>query len=310
MGVAFGDFNGDGLPDVFVANDSIRNFLFLNKGGGVFDEVGLLTGVALNEDGRAVASMGADFRDFDNDGHPDVIVTAMINDTFPLFRNAGKPPWFEDWTVRSGLSLLTRQLTGWSVGLFDLDNDGWKDLFVSNAHFPALSRYLGVPSALPNSVFRNMGNGKFKDVSHDAGPGLRPAGQYRGAAFGDFDNDGRVDVVVSALDDTARLLHNITPSAGHWLALKLQGTKSNRDGLGTQVEVTLLDGKKLYNHATTSVGYASSSESLVRFGLGSQAVVKQIRIRWPSGTIDEMKDVKPDRTLAVKEGSVPAISRQ
>jgi hypothetical protein len=309
MGLAFADFNGDGLIDVFVANDSIRNFLFLNKGKGIFDEVGLLYGVALNEDGRAVASMGADFRDFDNDGHPDVIVTAMINDTFPLFHNAGAPPWFEDWTVRSGLSLLTRQLTGWSVGLFDFDNDGWKDLFVSNAHFPALSRYLGVPSALPNSVFRNMGNGKFQDVSHDAGPGLRPASQYRGAAFADFDGDGRVDIVVSALSDTARLLHNVTPAAGHWLAVKLQGTKSNRDGLGAQVEVTLPTGKRLYNHATTSVGYASSSESLVRFGLGAQASVKQIRIRWPSGQIDDLKDVKPDRILSVKEGSAPATGR-
>jgi hypothetical protein len=309
MGVAFADFNGDGLMDVFVANDSVRNFLFQNKGNGVFEEVGLMAGVALNEDGRAVASMGADFRDYDNDGRPDVIVTAMINDAYPLFRNTGAPPWFEDWTAPSGLSLLTRQLTGWSVGLYDFDNDGWKDLFAANAHFPALSQYLGVPSALPNSIFRNMGNGKFQDVSRDAGAGLRAASQYRGAAFADFDGDGRVDIVVSALNDQARLLRNVTPAAGHWLAVKLVGTRSNRDGLGAQVEITLPDGKRLYNHATTSVGYASSSEPLVRFGLGAHLAAKVLRIRWPSGQIDELKDVKAGRILTVKEGSAPAAIR-
>jgi hypothetical protein len=309
MGLAFADFNGDGLMDVFVANDSVRNFLFQNQGKGRFKEVGLLAGVAYPEDGRAVASMGADFRDFDNDGRPDLIVTAMVNDTYPLFRSTGAAPSFEDWTVRSGLSLLTRRLTGWSVGLYDFDNDGWKDLFFANAHFPALSQYLGAPSPLRNSILRNLGTSRFEDVSGSAGPAFEVASQHRGAAFADFDGDGRVDIVVSAIDAPARLLHNVTPNAGHWLAVKLVGVKSNRDGLGARVEIGLADGKRLYNHATTSVGYASSSEPLVRFGLGAHASVKTLRVRWPSGCTGEIENVKADRVVTIQEGAARIASQ-
>ena len=301
MGVAFADYDGDGLMDVFVANDSVRNSLFHNLGNNKFEEVGLLAGVALNENGRAVASMGVDFRDFDNDGRPDLAITAMVNDTYLLFRNTGLSPYFEDDTASSGLSEATRTLTGWGIGMFDFDNDGWKDLFTANAHFPGLSEYLARPSPLPNSVFRNLGNGRFRDVSKGAGPDFQIPGQYRGAAFADFDNDGRVDVVVSAIDGFPRLFRNVSPHTGHWIALKLRGTRSNRDGMGSSVQVTLSSGKSLYNHATTSVGYGSSSEPLVRFGLGAEAVAKRIRIRWPSGTIQELKEVHADRILEVRE---------
>lgn len=301
MGVAVADYDGDGLIDIFVANDTENNFLFHNLGHGKFEEVGILAGAALNEDGRPVASMGVDFRDFDNDGRPDLFFTAMINNTFPLFRNTGQSPAFEDDTVRAGLAVATRTLTGWGDGLFDFDNDGFKDLFTANAHFPAFDRYLGVTAALPNSIFRNNGDGHFTDASRSAGSDFQQTGQYRGVAFADFDNDGRVDAVVSNVNGSARLFRNVTPNTGHWLAVKLIGTRSNRDGIGASITVTLDGGVKLYNHCTTSVGYASSSEPLVRFGLGKQQTISSIRILWPSGRVQELKAVKGDRVLEVRE---------
>jgi len=245
--------------------------------------------------------MGADFRDFDNDGRPDLIFTAMINDTYPLFRNTGKSPVFEDATARAGLAVATRALTGWGIGLYDFDNDGFKDVFAANAHFPALEESLGSDVALPNSLFRNKGDGRFEDVSKSAGVDFQLAGQYRGVAFADFDNDGRLDAVVSNVNGPARLFRNVTASTGHWLALKLTGTRSNRDGIGAKVELTLPSGRKLYNHCATSVGYASSSEPLVRFGLGQEAVAKLIEIHWPSGQVQQLHDVKPDLVLKVRE---------
>jgi hypothetical protein len=301
MGVAIADYDGDGLMDIFVANDSVPNFLFHNLGHGKFEEVGLLAGVALSDDGRPVASMGVDFRDFDNDGRPDLVFTAMINDTYPLFRATGRSPAFEDDTARAGLAVATRALTGWGIGLYDFDNDGFKDVFTANSHFPALDRYLGRAPALPNSLFRNQGDGRFEDVSKTAGADFQLAGLYRGVAFADFDNDGRLDAVVANVNGLARLFHNVTPTAGHWLALKLTGTRSNRDGIGARVALTLPSDRRLYNHCSTSVGYASSSEPLVRFGLGKEAVAKLIQVQWPSGQVQELHDVRADQVLKVRE---------
>lgn len=301
MGVSFADFDGDGFTDVFVANDSIRNFLFRNKGNGTFEEAGLQAGVALADHGNAIAGMGTDFRDYNNDGLPDVAVTGMVNDTYLLFRNRDGKSLFEDDTIHSGLARLTNQMTGWGMGMFDFDNDGWKDLFFANSHFPQLNRYLGTQSELANSVFRNTGNGRFEDVSLSAGPDFQAKALYRGAAFADFDNDGRVDVVVTSLNAPARLFRNITAGSGHWLAVKLTGTKSNRGGLGAKICVTLPDGRKLFNHATTSVGYASSSEALVRFGLGAQDHVKTIEIVWPGGGTQTIENASIDRVLEIRE---------
>jgi hypothetical protein len=301
MGVAVADYDGDGRMDIFVANDSVPNFLFHNLGHGKFEEVAMLAGVALDDNGRPVASMGADFRDFDNDGRPDLIFTAMMNDTFPLFRNTGKAPVFEDDTARAGLAVATRALTGWGIGLYDFDNDGFKDVFTANAHFPALEESLGTTVSLPNSLFRNQGDGRFEDVSEFAGADFQMVGQYRGVAFADFDNDGRLDAVVSNVNGPARLFRNVTASIGHWLALKLTGTQSNRDGIGAQIAVTLPSGRKLYNHCTTTVGYASSSEPLVRFGLGTETVAKLIEIHWPSGRVQQLHDIKIDQVVKVRE---------
>jgi hypothetical protein len=301
MGVAFADFNQDGFTDVFVANDSVRNFLFQNQGDGTFKEIGLQAGVALADHGNAIAGMGVDFRDYNNDGLPDVVVTGMLNDTYLLFRNQGKALLFDDRTISSGLALATSQLTGWGMGMYDFDNDGFKDLFFANSHFPQLGRYLGRDPALPNSVFRNLGNGRFQDVSKHAGTAFQVAAFHRGAAFADFDRDGKIDVVVTALNGPAKLFHNVSLPTGHWLSLKLVGKRSNRDGLGAKVHVTLPDGRHLYNHATTSVGYASSSEPLIRFGLGSSERAARIEIQWPSGKVQTPENVKADETLVINE---------
>ena len=300
MGVAFADFDGDGLMDIFVANDTMPNFLFHNLGGFRFREVGLEMGVGLPESGRPVASMGVDFRDFDNDGWPDLTVTGMVNDSYQLFRNLGHLAGFDDFAVKGGLS-STRRLTGWAAGIFDFDNDGWKDLFFANAHFPELGRFLGSPAPLVNSVFRNTGRGRFEDVSGSAGPDFNQPAFYRGAAFADFDNDGKLDVVVTAIGSEARLFHNVTPNRNHWIAFHLRGTKSNRDGIGARIRVSLPSGQALFNHATTSVGYASSSEPLVRFGLGRESRLSEVEIAWPGGTVQRLTDVPADRVVEVRE---------
>jgi enediyne biosynthesis protein E4 len=301
MGIAIADYDGDGRMDIFVANDSMRNFLFHNLGDGKFEELGLMAGVALNEDGRPVAGMGVDFRDFNNDGRPDVAMTDMINDSFLLFQNSGKAPAFDDVTAVSGFTLETVRLTGWGIGIYDIDNDGLKDIFTANAHFPALQDYLAESTALPNSVFRNLGNGRFKNVSSSAGKDFQVPRQNRGAAFADFDKDGRVDVAISSLDGPAQLFRNVSSGNAHWLALKLTGTKSNRDGIGSTIRLELSDGRILHNQVTTSVGYASSSELPVRFGLGSLTQAKRVLIHWPSGRLQELFNVPSDRVLEVRE---------
>ena len=185
--------------------------------------------------------------------------------------------------------------------MYDFDNDGWRDLFVALSHFPALERYLGRAAPLANRVFRNIGGRRFEDVSAGAGADFQTPALHHGTAFADFDNDGRVDAVVTTLEGPVKLFRNVTAGAGHWLAVRLKGTTSNRQGLGAVVRVTLPDGRTLYGEATTSVGYASSSEPLVRFGLGLNAHVKQVEVRWPGGGVQKLGDVKADRILEIEE---------
>jgi len=302
MGVVFADYDGDGSLDVFVANDNSPNLLFHNLGGKRFEEVGLEAGVAFNDEGVALAGMGADFRDLNNDGLPDIWHTAIENETFPLFINDGKG-LFRNAGQQSRLANLTRPMSGWSNGIVDLDNDGWKDLVVARSNvldnIGEISRHFSY--AEPNAVFRNLGNGQFEDVSAAAGADFTRPAPHRGLAYGDLNNDGRMDLVVTSLGGPVRVLQNVTQSGNHWILLKLIGTKSNRMGLGAQIRVTTEDGRKLYNEATTSTGYAASSDPRVHFGLGKSSVIKEIEVRWPSGTRQSLHDVTADRVLEVIE---------
>ncbi len=302
MGVAFADYDGDGWPDVFVANDNSPNLLFHNLGGNRFEEVGLQAGVAYNEEGNVLAGMGVEFRDVNNDGLPDIWHTAIENETFPLYLNTGNGA-FVSAGQSSRLANLTRLMSGWSNGVVDLDNDGWKDLVVARSNvmdnIAEISKHFTY--AEPNSVFRNLGNGQFEDVSATAGVDFTRPAPNRGLAYGDLDNDGRMDLVITALGAPVRVLRNVTETNNHWILLKLEGTKSNRMGLGAEIRITTDDGRKIYNHATTSTGYAASSDPRVHFGLGTSRVIREIEIRWPSGTRQLLHDVTSDRVLVVTE---------
>lgn len=303
MGVAVADYDDDGLMDVFVANDTLPNFLFRNLGNGKFDEVALQAGVAVNDSGRPVSSMGVDFRDYDNDGRPDLIFSALEGETFPLFRNLGKG-FFGDVTWSSGVGAATVKRSGWSLGLLDFNNDGWKDVFVANAHVnDNIELYNEQVYRQSNSLLMNLGNGNFSDVTSSVGAEFQTRRAHRGAAFADFDNDGKVDAVTTSLNEAAEFWRNESPGENHWLKLKLIGARSNRDGIGAKIKLVTADGKTQFNHATTSVGYASSSSCIVHFGLGKETQVKLIEIRWPSGVLKNLRDVKPDQLVKVKETS-------
>ncbi|HWR54726.1 MAG TPA: CRTAC1 family protein [Bryobacteraceae bacterium] len=301
MGVAFNDYDGDGFLDVFVANDNTPNSLFRNAGGKKFEEVGLETGVAYTEAGKAVSGMGAEFRDLDNDGLPDIWHTATEMETFPLFWNRGKGV-FIDVTGRSGLARHTLQMSGWSNGAGDFDNDGWKDLFVSRANvLDNIAEFSTRTYAEPGAVFRNLARMKFENVSASAGPDLQHSAVHRGAALGDIDNDGRIDIVVSVLNGKAKLFHNTSDNANHWVKIKLVGTRSNRMGIGAQLRLTAADGSVQYDIATTSTGYAASSDARVHFGLGAAGGVRELEVRWPSGIRQVLRDLAPGKVHVVEE---------
>ena len=302
MGVAFGDFNDDGFPDVFIANDSVPNFLFQNLGNGTFKEVAVASGVAYAANGNPVAGMGADFRDFDEDGRDDIVLSAMYFDTFPLYPKSRQAP--ASSSTRRNLPAWPGPLASSPVGVWACTTwttTGTRISLPPSPTSPAQSPTPGSEAPSPNHVLRGSAVGTFVDVSPFAGADFQRAALYHGAAFADFDNDGRVDVVVTAQNSPARLFRNTSASPGHWIALKLEGTRSNRDGLGARVRLTRADGRVAYNHATTSVGYASSSEPLVRFGLGPYDSVKEIRIQWPSGSVQVLSELKADRVVPVKE---------
>jgi len=300
MGAVIADYDGDGFMDIFVANDNRPNFLFHNLGGKKFEEVALEAGVAYAQSGNVISGMGADFKDVDNDGRPDIWHTAIEDETFPMFINRGGGQFWER-TYQMHL-LGTREMSGWGNGIFDFDNDGWKDLFVARGNvLDNIALTSNRKYEEPDSVFRNLGNGTFQDVSAQAGPDFQKPAANRGVAFGDMDNDGRIDAVVSVLNGPVKYFHNITRNSNHWILLKLVGKKSNRMGIGAQIRVTTEDGAKQYNEVTTAVGYACASDSRVHFGLGKSQMIREIDVKWPSRIHQVLHDVKADQILTIEE---------
>jgi hypothetical protein len=299
MGVGAADYDLDGLMDLFVTNDKMENSLFHNKGGAKFEEIAFDAGVALAEDGKFISGMGVDFRDIDNDGLPDIAFVALDNEMFPIFRNLGKRG-FADITGSSGMARLSAPMAGYSPTIADFDNDGWKDIFVTRGHVQSLGYSTHVQIEQPNTVFRNTGGAKFQALTTEAGLTAQPAARHRGSAIGDLNGDGRLDVVVTALSAPAEIWMNDSPGGGHWLEFQLEGTKSNRDAIGARIKL-VAGGNTQYNHVVFAAGYASSSAGPVHFGLGPAKSADLVEIRWPSGIVQELKDVPADRVVRVKE---------
>jgi enediyne biosynthesis protein E4 len=307
MGLGIADFDGDGWPDVFVANDNWPAFLFHNLKGERFEEVGLLAGVAYTERGKEISGMGADARDFDNDGRADVFQTALDGETMPLFRNTGDMR-FEDATNSAGLAVATLASTGWSNGIVDFNNDGWKDLFVAGGGVVDPKGDFGARAARANTLYLNTKDGRFTDASAAAGAAFARKAVHRGAAFGDLDNDGRIDVVVTALEAPLEIWRNVSPASNHWLLVRTLGSRSNRGGIGATLRATTASGVQ-YNHVNTAVGYGSASDPRVHFGLGRDTSVKELRIEWPSGALQTLRDVAADQILVVREDApLPSAS--
>lgn len=299
MGVGMADYDLDGRPDLFVTNDASYNSLFHNL-GNKFEEVAFEAGVALPEDGNFVSGMGLDFRDYNNDGYPDIVFVALPNQTYPIFQNTGKGD-FKEVTNPSGMREQSLPMSGFGAALYDFDNDGWKDLFVSGGHVESRSMP-GQPADHYNVVFRNLGaSGKWQGMMELAGFDASPKARHRGCAFGDLNGNGRIDAVVTALGQQAEIWMNDAPGTNHWLEIALQGTKSNRDGIGARIKVVSKTVGAQYNHMTTSVGYASSSDGPVHFGLGRDDKADLVEIHWPSGIVQTLQDVHGDQILTVIE---------
>ena len=296
MGIAIADFNGDGYMDVFVSNDTVRNFLFINQKDGKFKESAFEWGVAYDESGNAGSSMGADAKDYDNDGWPDLFYNNLRGQIWGLFRNMdGK--FMNYASGASRVSRLSEHNSGWSNGFIDYNNDGWKDVYSSNGEVENMAEL----KLQHDTMFENVDGKEFRDVSALMGPDFNHTGYQRGSAFADLNNDGFLDIIATSLDEKPRILMNSADNGNHWLLVNTIGRRSNRDGVGASLKLTTASGRTLYNHVTTSDGFMGSSDKRVHFGLGAENGIKSLEIRWPSGIVQTLKKVRADQILNVTE---------
>ena len=308
LGIALADYDRDGYIDVFIANDSMREFLYRNKGDGTFEETGLTSGVAVDGDGHTYAGMGTDFADYNNDGLPDLIVTDLANQRYALYQNNGDGT-FAYHSISSGIAHMTALHSGWGVRFLDYDNAGWKDLLIAQGH-DLDTIELTSPNLRyrePMLLARNTGHG-FQDVSAESGAVFKSPWVGRGLAIGDINNDGRVDAVVTTNDGPVHILLNKTPTQNHWLTLELVGHKSNRDAIGAEVKLVTPRGAQ-FATVTTAGSYLSSSDKRVHFGLGSQTEAQEIEVRWPSGGVQKLTHVRGDQMLRIEESMSPRSDR-
>jgi predicted nucleotidyltransferase len=303
LGVTACDFNGDGWIDLFVANDGAANQLWINQGNGRFAEQALMAGVAYAMDGVARAGMGAAAGDIDNDGDADVLVTNLAREGSTLFLNKGG--LFSDASLELGLSLPTFRFTGFGAGWLDYNNDGFLDLFAANGAVTILESLRGTPYPFQqrNQLFHNAGGNKLQDVSGTAGPALELEEVSRGAAFGDIDNDGDIDILVTNNNGPVRLLRNEIAKTHHWLEVRLEGTKDNRTGIGSRVGVRRKSRESLWRLGKSDGSYLTASDSRVHFGLGTQLDIEAVIVEWPSGLKEQWLDIRADRIVTLRQGS-------
>ena len=308
FGVVFSDLNDDGWPDIFVANDSVPNLFFRNRGNGTFVEEGLLSGTALSGDGRTQAGMGVDTGDYNGDGLPDLIVTNFSHDHNTVYEN-GPAGVFTDRSYATGIAATAGPYLGWGVKFVDLDNDGRLDVFIANGHvYPEVDRQgSGTRYQQRKQVF--VGDGRrFRHATTEIGGGLLVEKSSRGAAFGDYDNDGDIDVLVVNMNDTPTLLRNDTAPRHHWITIELEGVKSNRDGIGARVRIEA-GGRRQTAEVRGDGSYLSHSDTRIHFGLGSSTRVDRLEIRWPGGAIDTASGLAADRFYGVREGGGAVLVR-